>query len=356
MKAAAPAGNRSTSLVAKHLRWFKRAHEKYTDWLSSTHIPGMTQVLMETFRYEIACLEGLKSSINGVKTCASKTARARNTVSSLKQDIVKMEGQKRSETDTTKLQKIESKLKSLEQNLLNATETCKEQLVFLRFSDSGTMGYELKRFKHERACRMDVLRDSVVALHKDYADSVIDVWSGMVPGSGTNRSHRSLPAARRSPVSEAQRQKLISERRSPTHTPTYSVDTNPNALMDAMKTATLSEDGQDPEKEKEKDATIARALFDFNASKNDEMTLVAGQRITVGQCEDVNWWYAEDPESGQSGYVPRNYVEVIGDAAGDESMPEPEPEPEPELTSVNACAAANEFHCKYASITIASTI
>ena len=82
---------------------------------------------------------------------------------------------------------------------------------------------------------MDVLRDSVIALHKDYADSVADVWLGMVPGSGTNRSHRSMPA-KRSPVSSSHRQNLLSERQSPTlHSPTYSVDANPNALMDAIE-------------------------------------------------------------------------------------------------------------------------
>ena len=90
-ESSSPTGNRSSSLVAKHLRWFKRAHEKYTDWLTSTHVPGMTQVLMETFRYEIACLEALKSAIHAVKVCASKASRARSSVSSIKTDIVKVE-------------------------------------------------------------------------------------------------------------------------------------------------------------------------------------------------------------------------------------------------------------------------
>lgn len=58
----------------------------------------------------------------------------------------------------------------------------------------------------------------------------------------------------------------------------------------------------------------ARALFDFSPENDNEVALHAGQLIWISYRHGQGWLVAEDPETGENGLVPEEYVEIEGEA------------------------------------------
>ncbi|KDR73959.1 hypothetical protein GALMADRAFT_250677 [Galerina marginata CBS 339.88] len=60
------------------------------------------------------------------------------------------------------------------------------------------------------------------------------------------------------------------------------------------------------------DKKVVRALYDYTASKPDELSFRAGSDIVVVQEVLDDWWLGEMVGDGSKGLFPRSYVEVIG--------------------------------------------
>lgn len=70
------------------------------------------------------------------------------------------------------------------------------------------------------------------------------------------------------------------------------------------KTMTLYEDWPDPI------PFPARAIYTFNTTSPSELAFVKGDPLTVVDCRG-NWWQARHNGTGQSGFIPSNFVQVI---------------------------------------------
>lgn len=64
----------------------------------------------------------------------------------------------------------------------------------------------------------------------------------------------------------------------------------------------------------------AVALFDFQPENDNEVALSEGQVIWILYRHGQGWLVAEDPETGENGLVPEEYVEIYND---DEDVPKP---------------------------------
>lgn len=53
------------------------------------------------------------------------------------------------------------------------------------------------------------------------------------------------------------------------------------------------------------------ALFDFQPENDNEVALTEGQVIWISYRHGQGWLVAEDPDSGENGLVPEEYVEII---------------------------------------------
>lgn len=53
----------------------------------------------------------------------------------------------------------------------------------------------------------------------------------------------------------------------------------------------------------------ARALFDYEATNDTELSFKAGDILTVSEQDESGWWYAEI--NGKQGFVPNNYLTVV---------------------------------------------
>ena len=51
----------------------------------------------------------------------------------------------------------------------------------------------------------------------------------------------------------------------------------------------------------------ARALYDYKATNDTELSFNAGDILNINDQDDSGWWYAE--LNGQMGFVPSNYIE-----------------------------------------------
>ena len=60
----------------------------------------------------------------------------------------------------------------------------------------------------------------------------------------------------------------------------------------------------------------AVALFDFAKESEDELPLNEGQIIWVCSQQSQGWVMAEDPRTGELGYVPENFVRLLPDVEG----------------------------------------
>jgi hypothetical protein len=61
----------------------------------------------------------------------------------------------------------------------------------------------------------------------------------------------------------------------------------------------------------------AVALFDFVPENDNEVALKEGQLIWISYRHGQGWLVAEDPETGENGLVPEEYVEVWTEEDGD---------------------------------------
>eukprot|EP01156_Anaeramoeba_ignava_P021898 Anaeramoba_ignava/c19906_g2_i2.p1 GENE.c19906_g2_i2~~c19906_g2_i2.p1 ORF type:complete len:237 (-),score=82.22 c19906_g2_i2:46-756(-) len=55
---------------------------------------------------------------------------------------------------------------------------------------------------------------------------------------------------------------------------------------------------------------FAKALFDYKAQEDTEITLTAGSIIEIANMDDESWWTGKLPD-GTEGFVPSSYVEII---------------------------------------------
>lgn len=65
----------------------------------------------------------------------------------------------------------------------------------------------------------------------------------------------------------------------------------------------------------------AVALFDFVPENDNEVALREGQVIWISYRHGQGWLVAEDPDSGENGLVPEEYVEIFYEEDADEPKP-----------------------------------
>ncbi|SGZ50122.1 CIC11C00000001991 [Sungouiella intermedia] len=65
----------------------------------------------------------------------------------------------------------------------------------------------------------------------------------------------------------------------------------------------------------------AVALFDFLPENDNEVALREGQVIWISYRHGQGWLVAEDPDSGENGLVPEEYVEIFYGEDNDEPKP-----------------------------------
>uniref|UniRef100_A0A914WUE6 Uncharacterized protein n=1 Tax=Plectus sambesii TaxID=2011161 RepID=A0A914WUE6_9BILA len=66
------------------------------------------------------------------------------------------------------------------------------------------------------------------------------------------------------------------------------------------------------------DKTIAFALYDFNPSNEGQISFKKGDRMTLLDTRSqIDWWLAEHAQSGQTGYVPKNYITTENEGTAD---------------------------------------
>ncbi|KAL7714367.1 Variant sh3 domain containing protein [Entamoeba marina] len=53
-----------------------------------------------------------------------------------------------------------------------------------------------------------------------------------------------------------------------------------------------------------------RALYDYTADAESELTMYENETLIITEKHDSGWWFATNSQ-GQSGFVPENYVEII---------------------------------------------
>ena len=73
-------------------------------------------------------------------------------------------------------------------------------------------------------------------------------------------------------------------------------------------------------------AYTAKALFDYDAVEDTELTIFVGDVVIVEEDNESGWCLATKQVNGvdKSGWIPTDYVEKIGDYI--ENIPEPPPE------------------------------
>lgn len=67
----------------------------------------------------------------------------------------------------------------------------------------------------------------------------------------------------------------------------------------------------------------AVALFDFAPENDNEVALTEGQAIWISYRHGQGWLVAEDPETGENGLVPEEYVEIHYEEEVFDDMPKP---------------------------------
>lgn len=60
----------------------------------------------------------------------------------------------------------------------------------------------------------------------------------------------------------------------------------------------------------------AVALFDFESEHESELPLTEGQIIIVSYRHGEGWVVAEEPNTGQRGLVPEDYIRLVRDLEG----------------------------------------
>ncbi|CAK8690838.1 unnamed protein product [Clavelina lepadiformis] len=68
------------------------------------------------------------------------------------------------------------------------------------------------------------------------------------------------------------------------------------------------------------------ALYDYQANRSDELTMMRGDVIKVLYKDSATWWFGEQTSDGTQGYFPTNYVQIRGNEVEEEVKPETSPE------------------------------
>ena len=58
------------------------------------------------------------------------------------------------------------------------------------------------------------------------------------------------------------------------------------------------------------EVTRVRALYDYTAEAEGELSIAESEELDITEKHTSGWWYARNA-SGQSGFIPQNYVEEI---------------------------------------------
>lgn len=57
---------------------------------------------------------------------------------------------------------------------------------------------------------------------------------------------------------------------------------------------------------------ILEAMYCYDARTDEDLNLMKGELVTILNCKDNDWWYAESLETRRRGYVPSNFVATKG--------------------------------------------
>ncbi len=53
------------------------------------------------------------------------------------------------------------------------------------------------------------------------------------------------------------------------------------------------------------------ALYDFDATETGELSMKKGDRLTIVNRTDQNWWTGKHTKTGKIGLIPKPYVKVL---------------------------------------------
>eukprot|EP00730_Choanoeca_flexa_P017932 TRINITY_DN8690_c0_g1_i1.p1 TRINITY_DN8690_c0_g1~~TRINITY_DN8690_c0_g1_i1.p1 ORF type:complete len:681 (+),score=184.58 TRINITY_DN8690_c0_g1_i1:120-2162(+) len=59
------------------------------------------------------------------------------------------------------------------------------------------------------------------------------------------------------------------------------------------------------------DEALVVASYDFKARTSNELSFARGERLIITNKSDGSWWMAQSQRSGQTGYIPSNYVTTL---------------------------------------------
>ena len=62
-------------------------------------------------------------------------------------------------------------------------------------------------------------------------------------------------------------------------------------------------------------------MYDYEATREDETSLVAGGIVSVLEKTDENWWKVES--GGKDGYVPSSFLKEMDESTGDDEAESP---------------------------------
>jgi len=83
-----------------------------------------------------------------------------------------------------------------------------------------------------------------------------------------------------------------------------------NQLVEYHRAASVSRSETIYLKDMQNKLTVARAIFDFNAEADDEVSFARGDLVKITDTSDDSWWHGVKGE--EEGVFPANYVQVIG--------------------------------------------
>jgi hypothetical protein len=87
-----------------------------------------------------------------------------------------------------------------------------------------------------------------------------------------------------------------------------------------------------------------KVLYDYEATRDDETGITAGDIITVLEKTDVNWWKVGEDPSGKSGYVPSSYLEELTGEASDAVIEATDKQDPSEDSGTNPFASSNNLN------------
>ena len=213
----------------------------------------------------------------------------------------------------------------------------------------GTLVLELGRFRCERTARLSSMLHTYASVYLDNADKAHDVWTDAVtnfpkriPATAELQMLGSDAVLERGPHASSPERALQARLAASSgaaaagHGRSFSVDENPEALMDRLRDSlrtgvpvdevgvdsapavTKPPEGQPRTGSIGKRRSSLRALYEFKAENSDEVSVREGE-VMEGELdsEDPNW-YVVTTKAGGKGLVPANYVEVLHRDAEDD--------------------------------------